>query len=373
MLFRTFKEEYDKHHAFDNFISVAEAKDLGVIPEYYHKFFPDKCECGSENIITFNLQQPQCCNPRCIVKQSYALSEFFNRFNCKGLGPNRCYEILQSLSPRFMYNSYIEVLNVQEKDLPINLAQKAFSSDLLYAIYKIKTSQFTFPELVSKLAIPTLGDKSLKLLEGINSFQEFQDKIKKDGNLTTFCSKRGIYDRMVLFWIRNSAIDICIADFLLRGCIRKSGIIKIEICITGFLYLDGKRITKDEFIKRCNEEARDDNGVQLFEIIQNTAKVSAVHIIADSPSRSSKYLAGLKRGAEIDIDGVRRNVLMSSNDFINYLKELKNKWTEKRKSLQLEMDPTVTGNQETSQTLSTTVGQEMGTAEVQTTTKMKCF
>ena len=338
MLFETFKENYDRYHTFDNFITVEDAKDLGVILEYYHKYFPNLCECGSENIITLNLQQPQCCNPRCIIKQSYALSEFFNRFNCKGLGPNRCHEIIRSLSPLFRYNSYVEILNIKEKDLPVNLAQKAFSEDLLYSIYKIKTSKFTFPELVSKLAIPTLGDKSLKLLEDINSFQEFQDAIRNDGDLITFCSKRGIHDKMVLFWIRNSAIDICIADFLLRDCIRKSGIIKLEICITGFLYLNGNRITKDEFVRRCNEVAKDENGVQLFEIVQNKAKVNAVHIIADSPSRSSKYLAGLQRGKEIDIDGVERSVLMSSDEFINYLKELKEKWVKKQKSLQKEQN-----------------------------------
>lgn len=334
MTFNEFTEKYDRYHAFTNFLTVETAKTMGLIPEDYHEYFPNKCKCGSDNIITMGLQQPQCCNPRCYIKQGYALSELFTRFKCKGLGPARCIEIIQCLSPKFKYNSYLEILNMTMEDFPVNLAQKAYAFDLLDAIHKIKSETITFPALIGNLAIPTLGDRALKLLEGIDSFEEFQNEIKKCGTLQLFCDSRGIHDQMVLFWIRNSAIDMCIADIILQGNIRRSGIVKIEICITGFLYLNGKRITKDEFIKVCNQLTVNENGVQLFEIVQNTAKISASHIIADTPSRSAKYLAGLKRGKEIDIDGVERNVLMTSAEFLEFLKEMKLKWEKKQKQLE---------------------------------------
>lgn len=330
MTLKELQEKYDKYYAFSYFMTIEEAKRLGAIPEEYWDYFPDKCECGSENIITGSLQQPQCCNPKCFIKQGYALSELLTRFKCKGLGPARCIEIVKMLSPQFKYGSYIEILNMNPSDYPIALAQKAYSVDLANAVIKIRSEKITFSTLVSNLAIPTLGDKALKLLQGINNLSEFAAYVKKAGSLKDFCDSRGIHDPMVFFWIQQSLVDIWLADLIMQNSVRKEGKVKIEICITGFLHLDGKRITKDEFVKLCNEISVSEDGTQIFEVVQNTAKVGAVHIIADAPSNSAKYLAGLRRGEEIDIDGVKRNVLMSSSEFINYLKELLEKWKQKQ-------------------------------------------
>lgn len=333
MTFAELQELDDKYFAFSSFLTVKEAKNLELIPKDYWDYFPDNCECGSENIITSSLQQPQCCNPKCYIKQGYALSELLTRFKCKGLGPARCIEIIKELSPKFEYDSYVEVLNFEYDDLPFSLAQKAYSLDLIDSIHRIKDEKITFPILMSNLAIPTLGDKALKLFHGINSFSNFVDELKKYGGLPNFCSKRGVRDTMVLFWIKQSIVDMWLADTIMHSNLRMEGIVRLEICITGFLHLDGKRITKDAFVKLCNDMMVNKDGVQLFEIVQNTAKVGAVHIIADSPSNSAKYLAGLRRGEEIDIDGVKRKVLMSSAEFINYLKELKAKWEQKQQEL----------------------------------------
>lgn len=330
MTFAELRDLDNKYYAFSSFITVKDAKAADIIPKDYWEFFPDYCKCGSENIITADLQQPQCCNPKCYIKQGYALSELLTRFKCKGLGPARCIEIIQELSPKFQYNSYIEILNYTYDDLPVSLAQRAYSLDLINAVNSIRSEKITFPALMSNLAIPTLGDKALKLFQGINSFAELLEILKQCGGLFNFCSDRGVRDSMVLFWIRQSAVDMWLADTIMRNSIRQEGVIKLEICITGFLYLNGSRITKDAFVKLCNDMSTTDDGVQVFEVVQNTAKVSAKHIIADSPSRSAKYLAGLQRGEEIDIDGVKRSVLMSSSEFIDYLKELKEKWEQKQ-------------------------------------------
>ena len=82
---------------------------------------------------------------------------------------------------------------------PIALAQKAYSVDLLNAIVKIRGEKITFPTLISNLAIPTLGDKALKLLQGVNSFAEFAAYVKAAGSLQKFCDSRGIHDPMVFF------------------------------------------------------------------------------------------------------------------------------------------------------------------------------
>ena len=139
------KREHDRYYAFSYFMTVEEAKRFGTIPKEYWDYFPNKCECGSENILTGSLQQPQCCNPKCFIKQGYALSELLTRFKCKGLGPARCIEIVKTLAPQFKYNSYIEILDMRQEDFPSALAQKAYSIDLLRAIGKIRSKKITFP------------------------------------------------------------------------------------------------------------------------------------------------------------------------------------------------------------------------------------
>ena len=55
MTFSEMRHMYDKFHAFDNYITVESAKTLGIIPEGWHSYFPDRCKCGSENIVTMSL------------------------------------------------------------------------------------------------------------------------------------------------------------------------------------------------------------------------------------------------------------------------------------------------------------------------------
>ena len=345
------KREHDRYYAFSYFMTVEEAKRFGTIPKEYWDYFPNKCECGSENILTGSLQQPQCCNPKCFIKQGYALSELLTRFKCKGLGPARCIEIVKTLAPQFKYNSI----------------------DLLRAIGKIRSEKITFPTLISNLAIPTLGDKALKLLQGINNFEEFAAYVKASGSLQAFCDSRGIHDPMVFFWIQQSIVDIWLADLVMQKSVRAEGKIKIEICITGFLRMNGTRITKDEFVKLCNKVSVTEDGTQLFEVVQNTAKVGAVHIIADAPSNSAKYLAGLKRGEEVDIDGVKRSVLMSSSEFINYLEELKKKWKQKQDEINQTNSQKQPELEQSEQQIQKQSIQEQQTQESQTTKEMTLF
>ena len=178
---------------------------------------------------------------------------------------------------------------------------------------------------------------------------------------------------MVFFWIQQSIVDIWLADLVMQKSIRAEGKIKIEICITGFLRMNGTRITKDEFVKLCNKVSVTEDGTQLFEVVQNTAKVGAVHIIADAPSNSAKYLAGLKRGEEVDIDGVKRSVLMSSSEFINYLEELKKKWKQKQDEINQTNSQKQPELEQSEQQIQKQSIQEQQTQESQTTKEMTLF
>ena len=54
MTFEEMKKDHDHYDAYKDWVSVAEAKKTGLIPKKYHKYFPDTCDCGSENIIKNN-------------------------------------------------------------------------------------------------------------------------------------------------------------------------------------------------------------------------------------------------------------------------------------------------------------------------------
>lgn len=63
MLFSEFKEKYGKYQAYAGWVTIADAKDLDMIPEAYHNVFKNECECGSENIIAPNMKRLMCCDP----------------------------------------------------------------------------------------------------------------------------------------------------------------------------------------------------------------------------------------------------------------------------------------------------------------------
>lgn len=358
MLFTDMKEEHDKIHAFDSFITIAEAKKLGVIPEKYHSYFPDLCECGSENIITIDLQQPQCCDPRCKIKQSYALAELLSRYDCVGLGPAKCMKIYEALSSKFQRNSYLECLTVPYDDYPLSVRGYAFAEDFYQACIKIQSTVVTFPELISKLGIPHLSGKAIDLLDGINSFAELKDKILKEGGLICFCANRGVRDKMLIFWLWQNLFEIALADSICGRCIRQSGLVKQVICITGKVVYKGQRMTKKEFVRFCNSMTVTEEGVQLMEICDSSGKQTATHIIADSTASTAKYVAGKARGIETDVDGVPRSVLMTSEEYVDTIKEICDKW---KKNLQTSL-----------KTSSMTLDQEMNLAS-ESPSEMTCF
>ena len=87
MTFAELRSTLDKGiHAFADWESVADAKEIGHIPEQFHDLVPDKCECGSEMIVTLNQKQIQCCDPYCYIKAGIALSEMITSFQIKNFG-----------------------------------------------------------------------------------------------------------------------------------------------------------------------------------------------------------------------------------------------------------------------------------------------
>ena len=117
MIYDEFKK-LDEYNAFAEFISVSQAKSSGIIPESFHNIFQDKCKCGSDFIISENLTQLQCCDPRCKIKMGHTLADILARFDCKNLGPATCLSIMSECYDKLKYKSPVEVLMMDIKDYP---------------------------------------------------------------------------------------------------------------------------------------------------------------------------------------------------------------------------------------------------------------
>lgn len=393
MTFEEMQKKYDSFDAFNGFMTIKYAKAIRLFSEEYDDVFPETCSCGSDMIINYARTKITCCNPRCYLKQGYALSELFSRFNIKGIGDAICstaYKALQEKNQElidagkegiFVSDSFVEVLLIDEDKYPLYFSQTVAGSDFIKAASVIKSKIVTFSDLIGKLGLPEFDSTSYKLFDSINSFAELQQAIKSEGGIDNFCSNRGVYAPMKWFWLKASLPDIAVAEFIFGENIRVKGLQQLDICITGSLYFQGQRVTKRDYVLLCNNKSfsrpmgdilrellseREEfnraaleaigkllNGnivpsadkdlftaaevmayvdsldlapVQILEIRMTTAKKSVQYIVADSPSNSAKYLEGLRRGEEIDENGERHKVLITSDEFYAVIAEKVNKW-----------------------------------------------
>lgn len=324
MLFSELKIKYRGYSYLSEFKTVKEAKEIGWIPPVYIEepdsgAFPDHCVCGSENIVNEKLTRCMCCDPRCPIKSGLALSELFTRFKIKGLGDEVCKEIFNLALPKLQTGSYVEVLSLTEDDFPDYFVFSARGELFFRSLAKIKKEKYTFLEMVGNLGLPSIGSNVSKSLEGIESGIQLEREIGCIEDIEMFCLERGIQDVEFIYNLRVFLPDILVGEAILSESMRRTGLQTVNVCITGRVNCNGVSMTKKDFISMCNRCSIDDSGVQLFEIKMTQALESVNYIIADSKSNSAKYRAGLRRG-----------VLITSNDFVSKIEEEVKKWNQKK-------------------------------------------
>ena len=307
-----FDELKNTYGAFDGYVTVKEAKSLEIIPPEYGGIFQDYCRCGSENIVDKSLMHAMCCNPRCRHKLGYALSELFSRFDVKGLGDAICSQMINAVYDKLKYKSHIEVIGMEYNEYPYQLMGTAKGQEMYQACKQIRQRSLTFTDLVSMIGIPKFSTSSGKLLSGINSFKQLCDIAAREHGIRNFCTNRGVYDSLKVFWFYQSLPDIWVAEQVFGDNMRPEGMVKIKICITGSITIDGNHITRNKFVELCNLVGRKD-GKQIIEVQNTTAKETCSYVIADYESNTSKYMAGKERG-----------VLITSKEFLNKIKEVCN-------------------------------------------------
>lgn len=332
--------------AFGVFRAVSELKVMGVIPEEYAEYFPDHCSgCGSENIMVYdpsnldrNLKSGMCCNPKCRLKQGYALAELMARFGCKGLGENTCLKIYDAFISEDLRriasgrkrllesDTYVEILKIEWSDYPMSIRSYEKTSDFYYECQRLRCMPVTFPSMVAKLGLPELDNNALKLFHGVFDCKDLAEKIKSDVGVSQFCARRGFYDKMLVFWVANSLYDFAAAQIVFWKALRPMGMEDMRICITGRVRLGGLPVTKREFVDRCNMAVNVD-GVQLAEVSECAAMESVDYIVCDAITNSAKCRAGLRREAV-----EKRKILITADEFYSQLERLVSEWKEKQQS-----------------------------------------
>lgn len=340
MRFEEFREKCAKYYAYSNWMTVADAKLVGMIPEQYADAFDDLCECGSDNIVAPNLRREMCCNPRCRIKEGHKLAEMFSRFGELGLGYMTCshiYNVMKDLDAKlktdgkeglFIYNTFTEVLMVPWEKYPMSVQNTASGLRFFEACMRIRNHRMTFGQLVGYLGLTNLGSNAEKIFEGINSYKEWRDIVLSCGGIINFCTRRGISSPEVVYNIASSIEDIAVAEFACSQSLRKTGQYKMSVCITGSVVCNGIRMTKAKFIDACNELCVAEDGTALLEVKSVSGPVTVPFVIYTTPSGSSKYNVGQSRGWVTDDLG-KHEVLITASDFYNWLKEAMNEWNRK--------------------------------------------
>lgn len=336
-------KQSDRENAFRQWMTVHEAKVLGDIPEKYWDFFTDTCTCGSENIIRRNLKAITCCNPKCPIKQGFALAELLTRFGVKGLKEATCSKIYKEFLKKdkhlkeqgekgiLISDSYIAALAVNWPDYPAEVAATAKGTEFFNACIQIRNMPVTFPTLVANLAIPSIGSNAEKLVAGFSDFGQLFHAVKLAGTPQQFCISRGFYSETVAFNFRNSLFDIATADAVFRNSLQPEGLMKLNVCMTGMIFHKNVKTTKDAYIKKCNSLCKIDS-IQIIEVKMTTAKETNPFILYSRESSDAKYLAGLNRGVIKDEFG-EHPVLLHTDTFYKFLEKVVLLWGQQKEKL----------------------------------------
>lgn len=291
----TFEElkKYDRWDVYKDWITVREAKETGLIPKEFHDMISDKCDCGSDRIMTLNRKNYTCCDFNCPIKAELAMQEIFNRFDIKGIGQANCRKIIETSKSNSM--SIFKILS--SPNLNINTLPSSLYTNLLEAVKKIKNGNMTLEELVTFVAIPGANESAKRLVSGINSMEELISQINYFG-IKVFLYKKGIELPSLCF-----NFDIFLEDLIEAYLFMKDSIVRsvggdIKIVITGELRVQGKRISRKEYVSLLNNLATDSNGNRKFTFINSKCKESTNFFIADYPSGSSSYTVARRREQE---------------------------------------------------------------------------
>lgn len=311
-------QKIDIFGAFEGFVSMQQAKAEGLLMTELHSSFSDRCACGSEIIISKNLTRYTCCDPRCYFKMGDALHHVFKDFGCKNVGEVICNDMAKYALPTLGFKSHLALL-VEGPDYEVPGIYGVAMNNFRMAAYQVRTSELSFPDMVTRIGIPSIGPGSRDIFRGISGIKELLEKITHFGDVRRFLFSRGVEDLMKCFYLHHYLEDIFYAEFTVFTTKVPVGKIDMPICITGEIHYNGYRVKKREFVDFCNKRGQLSPNFRLFNIHMNEAVNSNDHIIADGPSSNAKYITALERQQWYDQEGFNKKILYTPNEFVDLL------------------------------------------------------
>ena len=291
--------------AYSSFSTI---KDCDL-PDYYKEIFPHYCECGAEMIMTEpGHTQLQCCNPTCWVKMGHRLAYFISFLGYKGFGEQSCLALLRETHNQLRFRSFLAVFFLTDTELSTALSEHYVG--LFNEIRDDLNSRAVyFSDAIAALGIPNIGSKSA-LFDVVKSPVVLADYVlhKKTDLL---CNMAGIQAPITRFQLSSFRVDILTLMKDIMPNILDTPRGEVFVAITGKVSVNGKTYSRYEFIALC-ESILDNNGVQLYKIVETKAESKLQYVIADAPSNSEKYRLGLRLNNLISADDFYKELLAQS-------------------------------------------------------------
>ena len=293
-------------------MTVEEAFNSGLIPASYRGVIPEKCKCGADNEITDTLSNMWCPSNRCYNKQIARMSRMLASFGVKGIGDEYCKLLWREMEYACLDDSFVNVFKLKLSNYPdeygCDVTVKRFKSIQGVIADSIYSGGYSFGEIVSNLTLPGLDTNAKRLFANSRGLRDFIQQCN------TMYGEYGVYyyiadlfgygiqTEQIVNTINKFSHDIIIAEnlFLIREPVDKH----IQIAVTGKISRIGN-FTRKEFVRYCNEIC-----LGKAEIVESGASSATMYVVADSPSNSSKYNYGYRKG-----------ILINSEEFIDILKK----------------------------------------------------
>lgn len=264
-----------------SFVPITVAKESGLIPEPWHRYFEDTCGyCDAPMMISESRTVYKCTNPYCTRRVSGMIAAMLQDLGIKGFGKQSAYNYMRSTG----VSSVLEFIYSPPPELR-GLADIISSRHLTYA------------KLIKIMHFPRLGSRGDAIFAGCNSYADFLAKADQHGGVLPYiqkCVGGSDLPMMINEILYSYSEEMKLATEVVQVVPASKTIIKIVMTGEVSLVRDsqGKRVTKDRFIMLLNDIVRP-AGV-AFE--RSEAVESVPFIVADSESTHRKYLVGKRRG-----------------------------------------------------------------------------
>ena len=150
----------------NDFITVKDAMLSGLIPDSYHSLFNNyvTCDdkyCGSPLIINRTRTVLKCSNPNCAKILASRVLKVYNRFGVMNFGPRNAYDWVTTSGIKTVPEALVHAPN-------------SIKNNVLAWF----NSYHSAGEILEVLAIPGIGTKAHKMMDGINNLQTLLQTIE---------------------------------------------------------------------------------------------------------------------------------------------------------------------------------------------------